>query len=105
MTHPYLGLSDEELMRQCAVETVRGSGPGGQHRNKTEGGVRLTHRPTGVVAQGFERRSQHENKTVALGRLRESIALEVRRPVDLEGFAVGPELRGILPGAKQRVGP
>lgn len=104
MGHPYLSLTDEELVRQCVVETMRASGPGGQHRNKTESGVRLTHRPTGVVAQAFERRSQHENRAVALRRLRESIALEWRGPVEVEGYEAPEELAAILPGGRQRTG-
>ena len=64
----------------------------------------MRHGPTGVVAQAFERRSQHENRAVALRRLRENIALEWRQPVDLGSFEPGPELATILPGAKGRVG-
>ena len=45
---------DETLMAECKVDTLRGSGPGGQHRNKTETGVRLTHLPTDVRAEAFE---------------------------------------------------
>lgn len=47
----YLDLTDEELMRQCEVNTFKASGPGGQHRNKRESAVRLKHLPTGVVSQ------------------------------------------------------
>ena len=119
MAHPYLSLTDDELVRECVVETMRASGPGGQHRNKTDSGVRLRHTPTGVVAQAFERRSQHENRAVALRRLRERIALEWRQPLTprppphLRGEEVAapgetdvmPEVAAILPGARQRVGP
>jgi hypothetical protein len=87
------------------VETFRASGPGGQHRNKTDSGVRLTHRPTGVVGKAVERRSQHENRAQALRRLRANIALAVRRPCDLDEFAPPPTLAAILPGTAQRVGP
>ncbi|MBM4019976.1 MAG: peptide chain release factor-like protein [Planctomycetes bacterium] len=72
---------DRKLLAECAVETYRASGPGGQHRNKTESAVRLTHRPTGVVVTAAERRSQHENRRRAVERLRRAIALEVRLPV------------------------
>jgi len=72
---------DEKLIAECTVETYRASGPGGQHRNKTESAVRLTHRPTGVVVTATERRSQHENRHRALVRLRQAIALEVRQAV------------------------
>lgn len=61
---------DETLLAACDVEFTRGSGPGGQHRNKTESAVRLRHRPTGLVAQASERRSQSQNLGVALARLR-----------------------------------
>ena len=105
MPHPYLSLTDDELVRQCVVETMRASGPGGQHRNKTESGVRMRHGPTGVSTQAFERRSQHENRAVALRRLRANIAIEWRQAVEVGSFAPGDELAGILPGAKGRVGP
>ncbi len=62
--------TDEALLAECEVETVKGSGPGGQHRNKTETAVRLLHRPTGLRAQASERRSQGQNMGVALERLR-----------------------------------
>lgn len=71
-------LSEEELRPQLRVERTRGSGPGGQHRNKVETEVRLTHLPTGVHAFAGERRSQHENRQVAMFRLRVNLALRVR---------------------------
>lgn len=71
--------SDEELLAACDVEPFRGSGPGGQHRNKTETGVRLTHRPTGIVVQASERRSRTQNLGVALDRLRARL-VELRTP-------------------------
>jgi hypothetical protein len=74
----FLTEPDEKLLAQCTVATYRASGPGGQHRNKTESAVRLTHRPTGVVATATERRSQHENRHRAVVRLRKAIVLEVR---------------------------
>ena len=74
----HLILADEKLLAQCIVETCRASGPGGQHRNKRDSAVRLTHRSTGVVVTASERRSQHENRHRAVARLRKAIAVEVR---------------------------
>ena len=62
--------SDDELLAQCEVETFRAGGPGGQHQNTTESGVRLRHRPSGVMATSRARRSQYLNKMDALRRLR-----------------------------------
>ena len=66
------------LSNQCDLRTQARSGPGGQHRNKTSSGVFLTHRPTGIVAEATERRSQAQNRDVALQRLRYLLATEIR---------------------------
>jgi protein subunit release factor B len=59
----------EALERDCDLEFFIGSGPGGQHRNKVESGVRLIHHPTGIVVTATERRSQHANRDVAFERM------------------------------------
>src|SRR4051812_6130052 len=71
-------LPDEDLLKQCDLHKGRTSGPGGQHRNKVETKVTLTHRPTGVSAQAGERRAVTENRRVALFRLRLALAIAVR---------------------------
>jgi len=81
-----LDLDDEELIAQCDVDHYRASGPGGQKRNKTSSAVRLRHRPTGIAVTAVEDRSQHVNKRRAARRLREAIALTVRRPVDVSHY-------------------
>ena len=108
----WLARSDEELLAQCRFERFRVSGPGGQHRNKTDSAVRLTHEPTGVVGFASERRSQHQNRSTALARLRRAIALEVRSPVDLDMYHPPPTLQRVLPRSvqteiprKERIGP
>ena len=68
-----LALDDEALLKACEVDYFIASGPGGQHRNTTASGVRLTHPPTGLSVTGTERRSQSQNKGVALERLREGL--------------------------------
>jgi protein subunit release factor B len=72
--------SDEDLLRECEVDTFRSSGPGGQHVNKTESAVRLTHLPTGIVVACREERSQHRNKATCLRKLREEVARLNHRP-------------------------
>jgi protein subunit release factor B len=80
---PTTDRSDDEALRkllaECDVETYRGSGPGGQHRNRRDSAVRLTHRPTGIVVTATERRSQHQNRAVALERLAAKLAARRRR--------------------------
>jgi hypothetical protein len=77
LLHPTV-LPVDKLNALCDEIRTRRSGPGGQHRNKTESAVVLTHRATGISAEANERRSQHENRRVALNRLRMNLALEFR---------------------------
>jgi protein subunit release factor B len=73
-------LDDDALLAQCEVHVHRASGPGGQHRNKTETAVRLVHLPSGVVASGADQRSREQNFRAALGRLREKLQRLAYRP-------------------------
>ncbi len=57
------------LERDCDIQYFIATGPGGQHRNKVETGVRMTHRPTGIVVTATERRSQARNREAAFERL------------------------------------
>ena len=72
----------ESLERDCDLEFFIAGGPGGQHRNKVETGVRLTHRPTGRVVTATERRSQSANREAAYERMAERLEemQRVRKP-------------------------
>ena len=60
------------------IDVMRAGGPGGQHQNKTESGVRITHLPTGVVVNCRDERSQHKNKAKAMRILRSRIFEQAR---------------------------
>ena len=73
--------SDEVLLKECNVDTFRAGGKGGQHLNKTESAVRMTHLPTGTVVSCQDERSQYQNKRKCLLQLREKlVALNYRPP-------------------------
>lgn len=79
--HP-AAFSDQVLLADVDEQRFKGSGPGGQRRNKVETGVRLIHRPSGLTATATERRSRQQNHDAALLRLRRVLALELRTLVD-----------------------
>jgi hypothetical protein len=100
----HLLVSDDALISQCEVDRYRASGPGGQHRNKTESAIRLRHKLTGATAIGEDSRSQAENKVHAVRRLRERIALDVREPVRLDGFVPSARLAAFVAGGTAPLG-
>lgn len=61
------------LEREVVVDVFRASGPGGQHVNKTESALRLTHLPSGVVVMSQDSPSQHRNRETAFKRLAERL--------------------------------
>jgi peptide chain release factor len=74
-----LALRDEDIRYQ----TLRASGPGGQHVNKTDSAVRATHIPTGLTTMSQDQRSQFANKKIA--RLKLAMLLDDRRRADEAG--------------------
>jgi hypothetical protein len=87
------------VLAQCAIDTYRASGPGGQKRNKTSSAVRLRHLPSGLIVIAEESRSQHENKARAQRRLRQAFYLTVREAVPAQGVLDRPELARAKTGA------
>lgn len=103
----WANLNDAQLLAQCAVDTYRASGPGGQKRNKTSSAVRIRHPASGLIVIAEESRSQHENRARALRRLRQALYLQIREELSPEALtpeklAARPEYQGVV-GASGRL--
>lgn len=66
----------------CEWDYMRGTGPGGQKRNKTESKVRCTHRASGAVGESDQTRSQHENKRIAFRKMSETREFRVWHKIE-----------------------
>jgi len=76
-SHP-ASWSDDELLAHSKLSFSRASGPGGQNRNKVETSVQVEFLPAKIIAQASERRTQNENRKIALQRLRCKLAVDFR---------------------------
>jgi peptide chain release factor 2 len=75
-------------MSDVRIDTYRSSGAGGQHVNKTDSAIRLTHEPSGVVVQCQSQRSQHKNKDMAIKQLKAKLyeLEELKRNEDMQNI-------------------
>src|SRR5713101_2358283 len=96
-----IAIRPDELKR----DTFRSGGPGGQHQNKTESGVRYTHLPTGIAAESRSERSQHKNDQMAMSLLKAKLyrieeqkrKAEVEKLYDEKGeIAMGYQVRNYV---------
>ena len=102
----------QKILKDCDVETYRGSGPGGQHRNKTESAVRMTHRPSGIVRVASDDRSQLRNRRLALERIWRALEARKRKPrprvptgptrASREKRLAGKQLHAVVKRARQK---
>jgi hypothetical protein len=83
--HPAM-CDDETLLKNVLLDFGRSSGPGGQHRNRKATACTATHTPTDISGEATERRKQSENRKMAISRLRRTLAIQLRRQLDLDTF-------------------
>lgn len=83
LCYPEIDEEDFDIdMNDLETETMRASGAGGQHVNKTDSAVRIIHKPTGIIVKCQDGRSQHENRATALATIAARVKEEHQRAID-----------------------
>lgn len=88
--------------KDLRIDTYRASGAGGQHVNKTDSAIRITHLPTGVVAQCQNERSQHRNKDTAMKMLAAQLYEKEKERQAVEAEGLSGDKKGISWGSQIR---
>lgn len=91
-------IKEEELR----VDTFRSSGPGGQHVNRTESAIRITHLPTNIVVQCQNERSQHKNRAIAMAILKSRLYELEKRKQEEKMATLNKEKKEIAWGSQIR---